>query len=452
MMRGIVIAGTHSGCGKTTVALGIMACLRKRGLNVQPFKTGPDFIDAGLHYLAAGRQSSNLDQWMCGDDGVVRSYLRAGHDADIAVVEGVMGMYDGRYNTSRLARLLDLPVILVIDASGMAESAAAVAKGFAEYEKEHNSGPNIKGVIFNRVASARHFERLKKDINNLLILGYLPREAAFGIPHRHLGLVTAEERPLSPENLSFLSEAAEKNIDLDAVIAISRAPAKSVGMPGHERRCNSKRFRLGIVYDEAFNFYYRENIELLQEAGAEIISFSLLKDSSLPKDIDSIYIGGGYPELHAEKLSGNRAMLSSIREWAEAGRPLYAECGGLMYLSRGIQDMRGRFFDMAGVFGFSTRMLKRPRLGYRNVRLGTGCILGMPGDLLKGHEFHYSEIVSGGYPEEAIYDVKTDSDEEAGPDGFVYKNTLAGYIHMHFGSNPSIAACFADFSKGVRTA
>lgn len=451
MIRGIVIAGTHSGCGKTTVALGIMAGLRKRGLVVQPFKAGPDFIDAGLHFLAAGRHSRNLDQWMCGDEGVVRSFFRAAHDADIAVVEGVMGMYDGSLNTFRLAQLIGLPVVLVIDASGIAESAAAVAKGFAEYGNDH-SCPNISGVIFNRVASTRHFERLRKAIDGLPVLGHLPRESAFGIPHRHLGLVTAEESPLTPAGLDLLSEAVEKNIDLDAVLAMSRTPAKAGGMQGRESRHNSGGFRLGIAYDEAFNFYYHENIELLQEAGAEIIKFSLLKDPFLPKEIDSVYIGGGYPELYAERLSSNRAMLCSIREWAEAGMPLYAECGGLMYLSQGIQDKTGRFFDMAGVFPFHTKMLDRPRLGYRRVRLRTGCILGMPGDLIRGHEFHYSEIASGRYHGDAIYDVATDSDAEAWPDGFLYKNTLAGYIHIHFGSNPSIATCFANFSKGVRTA
>lgn len=472
-MRGIVIAGTHSGSGKTTVALGVMAALRKKGLTVQPFKAGPDFIDAGLHRLAAGRVSRNLDLWMCGPGYVKECFARHAAGADIAVVEGVMGLYDGDRSTASLAALLGARVVLVVDACGMAESAGAVVKGFVEFgarSAEHevrnaecgvrSERLNFAGVIFNRVASENHYARLKNSVKGMPVLGYLPRETEFEIPHRHLGLTTAEEDPLGRENMEKLADAVLRHIDLEGLVpgAAGRAkhpplqgegqggdgggeePRKQEGTRPHPGPLpegeGAPKIRIAVAYDRAFCFYYEDNLDLLREAGAEIIRFSPLSDAALP-DADAVYIGGGYPELHAETLSRNSAMRAAIRAWTEAGKPLYAECGGLMYLSHAIEK-NGEAFPMAGVFPFETRMLGKPRLGYREVVLREDCIIGRPGDIRRGHEFHYSEIAGGASG--TTYRVGDNRGKILPDEGFRYKRTLASYIHLHFGSDRQCAS------------
>lgn len=472
-MRGIVIAGTHSGCGKTTVTLGILAALRKKGLTVQPFKTGPDFIDTGLHGIATGRASRNLDQWMCGPDYVVECFRRRAADVDIAVVEGVMGMYDGDCSTAGLALLLRAPVILVVDAYGLAESAGAIVQGFAGFggAGEH---PKIAGVIFNRVASENHYGRLKAGVGDARVLGYLPREWDFEIPHRHLGLTIAEEHPLAAGNIDKLADAVLRHIDVDAVIRnaevriqnsgsefyrvdakdakdITNSARSGLDKPSRSSRLRgSAGFRLAIASDKAFSFYYEDNLDLLRDAGAEIIRFSPLDDPTIPGGADAVYIGGGYPELHAEALSRNSSLLASIREWADAGKPLYAECGGLMFLSQGIRDFDDRLFPMAGMFPFETRMLKRPRLGYREILLQEDCVLGSRGEKCRGHEFHYSEIAGGAAG--SVYSMCDGRGKSLPVEGYRRKNTLASYVHVHFGSNRGIAGSFAAFVKGERTA
>jgi len=477
-MRGIVIAGTHSGCGKTTVTLGIMAALRKRRLAVQPFKAGPDFIDAGLHRLVADRPSRNLDLWMCGQDYVTRCFRKHAADADIAVIEGVMGMHDGDRSTASLARLLRVPVVLVIDTYGMAESAGAMVKGFTEFgvrssecgvtgEKLH-----FAGVIFNRVASESHFARLKDSVRTVPVLGYLPREMDFEIPHRHLGLTTAEENPLTAENIDKLADAVLKHIDLEGLI--KSAECRSAFPPSHPHPPKEaapltgpagplpegegeRKFRIAVAYDKAFSFYYEDNLDLLCDAGAELVRFSPLADLAIP-EAAAVYIGGGYPELYAEALSRNGSMLSSIQAWAEAGKPMYAECGGLMYLSKGVRDFDNTLFGMAGVFPFETRMMKKPRLGYREIVLNEHCILGSKGEKYRGHEFHYSEILedrdqgSGVRGQGNAYTVTNASGNRLPDEGFKYKGALASYIHLHFGGNERRAKLFADIVKGERTA
>lgn len=471
-MRGVVIAGTHSGCGKTTVTLGLLAALKRKGLRVQAFKTGPDFIDSGLHGMITGRPSRNLDLWMCGADYVSDCFERNSVGADIAVVEGVMGLYDGAYSTAKLAVRLGLPVVLVIDAYGMAETAGALVRGFAEYMPEGNTG--LAGVILNRVASDNHYERLCAGIRGIKVLGYLPREQEFEIPHRHLGLTVAEENPLSETNIERLADKVLRYIDVDAIVELTaktivtsfplvRTQADSPrrignlsydGKEGLRTSRNDKKRIIVVAYDRAFCFYYEDNLDLLRDAGAEIVRFSPLCDPSLPEGTEAIYIGGGYPELHARELSANSSMLSAINIWAASGRPLYAECGGFMYLSKGIHDFEGNFFGMAGVFPFETRMKKgRSRLGYREVSLQKDCILGEKGATLRGHEFHYSEIDSDAGPGSAvstIYSVRNGSGQELRDEGYRYKRALASYIHIHFGSNPDIAGKFIGSCGGER--
>lgn len=474
-MKAVVIAGTHSGCGKTSVSLAVMAALRKKGLSVQPFKAGPDFIDAGLHGLAAGRRSRNLDIWMAGQDYVRGCFQRHAGDADIAVIEGVMGMYDGEYSTASLARLLDVPVILVIDAYGMAESAGAVVYGFVEFGVRgldcralragcttesgdgRGAGPIIAGIIFNRVASENHYLRLKESVAGPPVLGYLPRDAEFEIPRRHLGLVTAEEDSIPHQNIDRLADAALEHIDIEEIIRRAEIVFRDedeaprpfdlyrLGSKERLRGLAGRPIRIAVAYDKAFSFYYGDNIDLLAAAGAELVYFSPISDHAIPGHVDAVYIGGGYPELYAEELSGNSAMLGSVKAWAEDGRPVYAECGGLMYLSSGIHGFDGRMFRMTGVFPFETMMSKRPRLGYREVELIDDCVIGEKGCVFRGHEFHYSEIIKengrrqGAMSYDKIYHVKDKTGECLGSEGFMYKKTLASYIHLHFGSNPAAA-------------
>ncbi|MBI5740053.1 MAG: cobyrinate a,c-diamide synthase [Nitrospirae bacterium] len=472
-MKGIIIAGTHSGCGKTTVTLGILAALKKKGLTVQSFKAGPDFIDAGLHKLITGRPSRNLDLWMCGIEYAAQCYKRNAADADMAVVEGVMGLYDGNMSTAYLASTLDLPVILVVDAYGMAESAGAVVKGFKEFRVQSSEFSNRKdreaqfpeselqtlnsklsfaGVIFNRVASENHFNRLKGSVRDAPVLGYLPRDIDFEVPHRHLGLATAEENPLGDEAIQKLTDVVLKYIDVKELLKGARV----MGQGSKEKTSYpiapcppDPAVRIAVARDRAFCFYYEDNLDLLRDAGAEIITFSPLSDSKIPDGVDALYIGGGYPELYAKELSANGMMLDSIKQFAAGDMPVYAECGGFMYLTNGIwsmEDGKSKLWEMAGIFPFDTQMKDRlSRLGYREIYLKEDCILGRKDSVIRGHEFHYSEIEDSS--QQSIYSVRDGSGNLLPDEGYRIKNTIGSYVHTHFGSNREIAKIFIDYIK-----
>lgn len=453
-MRALIVAGTHSGCGKTTVALGLMSACGAMGLRVQPFKCGPDFIDAGIHKLITGQPSRNLDIWMCGEDYVEKCLYKHSKMADISIIEGVMGIFDGKYSTASVARLLNIPVILVVDAYGMAESAGALIRGYKEWAKE--AGINLKWIIFNRVGSHRHFLRLKNSVRGVDILGYLPRSLNFQIPHRHLGLMVAEENPIKGEDINKLAEAVQKNIDVQSLISgseirsnISAMSPSSVNI--EMSNCQPQFKRIAVAYDKAFCFYYEDNLDMFRNECAEIVKFSPLTDSNLPDDIDAIYLGGGYPELYAKGLSDNKSMLQDIKDWSQSGMPIYAECGGLMYLSKGIYDQDGRFFDMSGVFPFETSISLKGMafLGYREALLKSDCIVGYKGDVLRGHEFHYSEIRDKSSDINRLYSIKDGNGESLEDEGYLFKNTLASYIHLHFGSNPHIAMNFINSIRRV---
>jgi cobyrinic acid a,c-diamide synthase len=456
-MSGLVIAGTHSGCGKTTVTLGILAALKKKNYTVQPFKAGPDFIDTGLHRTITGRASRNLDLWMCGRGYVKELYHRHSAEADAAVVEGVMGLYDGKTSTADLAVMLGLPVILVVDAYGMAESAAAIVRGFRDQGSEIRV--NIAGVIFNRIGSERHYKRIKDSIQDVPVLGYLPRDLDFKIPHRHLGLIVAEEDPIGAEEIDKLADSVLEHIDIEAIMqgaGVGGQGAEPAG-PVLENKTGTRKadLKIGVAYDRAFCFYYEDNFDLLRAEGVTIVKFSPLADSTIPDGLDALYFGGGYPELYAEELSRNSSMLDSIKEWSGSGMPVYAECGGFMYLTEGIYDFDNNFHQLAGVFPFKTVMKKgRAHLGYREVILQQDSIAGNRGTVIRGHEFHYSEITdrdqgSGarGQDTELIYSVKDSTGNHTYSEGYRIKNVLGSYIHIHFGSNPSIANKFVHFIK-----
>ena len=450
MQRGIVIAGTHSGCGKTTVTLGLLSALKKNGMKVQPFKAGPDFIDAGLHTFVTGVPSRNLDLWMCGEQGVKECFYQHTVDIDMAVLEGVMGMYDGPYSTAALAEILHLPVLLVVDAYGMAESAGAMVKGYAEYSVGKIRAVKktaIAGVIFNRVSSEVHFNMLKHAVRDVPVFGYLPKDNDMEIQERHLGLMTAQENPVTRQSLDTLGDLVIKHIDVDGIIDTAGNKSHKPSMPESvsKSRIDKHKIRIALANDKAFCFYYEDNLEILREAGAEIIQFSPLSDEHVP-DADVLYIGGGYPEMHAHALSENESMLGSIRSWVNDDKPVYAECGGMMYLSKGIYDFDNRFHGMVDVMPFETKMERsRLHLGYREIILKRDCILGKKGDRLRGQEFHYSQRMNV-IPDASLktcYTLMPGNTEE----GYCVKGVLASYVHVHFCSRPGIAEWFINFVK-----
>jgi cobyrinic acid a,c-diamide synthase len=440
--RGVVIAGTQSGVGKTTVTLGLLAALRRRGLTVQPFKVGPDFIDPGHHTRAAGRVSRNLDGWMLSREANLTLFRRQARQAEVAVVEGVMGLFDGydglseAGSTAQMTKWLGLPVLLVVDARAMARSAAALVTGFAGFDP----ALSLAGVVLNRVGSAGHLEYLQQALSQLKGIkcwGGLLRDQELCIPERHLGLTTAEDHRLDDAYLDRLAEVMEAHLDLDGLLAalppraLPEEPAPEAAPPT---------VRLGVARDRAFCFYYPENLELLAGLGAELVSFSPLEDRELPADLHGIYLGGGYPELYAGQLADNEGLKQALKQRAAEGLPIYAECGGLMYLSREIRDLDGRLFPMAGVLPFTVQMLPRLKaLGYREVTLTADGLLGPAGTRARGHEFHYSEIVGRPDGVPRLYRLTPRRGGEAVSEGYCENHVLASYVHLHFGSNPEVA-------------
>lgn len=456
-IRGLVIAAAGSGSGKTTVSLGLMAALARRGLRVAPFKVGPDFIDPGHHRQVTGCPSRNLDGWMLSRETNQDIFRRAAQGADVAVVEGVMGLFDGfdgrseEGSTAQMAKWLDLPVLLVVDARSMARSAAALVQGFERFD------PDVRfaGVVFNRVGSPGHLEYLREALEGAVAMplrGGLPRETALEIPERHLGLVTAEDHPLEGGRVQRLADLMEGHLDLAALVAdLPELPVPPPPAPTPSPQGEGPPVRLGVARDAAFCFYYPDNLDRLAAAGAEVISFSPLADSDLPPDLDGLYLGGGYPELHADRLAENRRLREAIGAAGRAGMPIYAECGGLMYLCRELAPGAGGLRPMCGIFPMTVRMLPRRRaLGYREVRLTADCLLGPSGATLRGHEFHYSEIVSGAAGVENVYAVTPRRGGAPAGEGFRAGRTLGSYIHLHFGSRPQAAESFVAACRAWR--
>ncbi len=428
--------------GKTTVTLGLLAALRRRGLTVQPFKVGPDFIDPGHHTQVAGRVCRNLDGWMLSKEANLGIFRRHAAQAEVAVVEGVMGLFDGydglseAGSTAQMAKWLSLPVLLVVDARAMARSAAALVQGFANFDPHLN----LVGVVFNRIGGATHLEYLQQalaQLEKVKCVGGLPRDAELAIPERHLGLTTAEDHNLGPQYLEHLANLMEAHLDLEGLLAALPSLTVTEASP---QGAVSPFVRLGVARDQAFCFYYPENLEWLKHYGAELVPFSPLKDRQLPENLQGIYLGGGYPELFARQLMENQTLKAAIKEQAEAGMPIYAECGGLMYLSQEIEDLQGTSHPMVGVLPFKVRMLPRLRsLGYREITLAAAGLLGPAGSRARGHEFHYSEIVNEAGAIQKLYRVTPRQGGEPTAEGFCYKNVLASYVHLHFGSNPEMA-------------
>ncbi|GAB6082911.1 cobyrinate a,c-diamide synthase [Desulfuromonas carbonis] len=459
-MRPLLIAAPASGCGKTTVTLGLLAAMRRRGLVVAPFKVGPDFIDPGHHAAACGGSSRNLDGWMCGEAWVRESFARSSAGADLAVIEGVMGLFDGAAggsdtgSSAEIARWLGARVLLVIDARAQARSAAALVQGFVNFE------PRLEfaGVLCNRVGSDNHRALLTEALAAVPglppLLGCLPRAAELALPERHLGLVTAGDCGRDEEFFARLADAIERHVDLDRLLGgRGRLDGRGQVLTWDTRvpcqdltpRIRPPKVRIGVARDAAFCFYYPENLELLAAAGAELVEFSPLSDGRLPEGLDGLYLGGGYPELHADQLAGNRSLLDGLKQAAAAGLPIYAECGGLMLLAESID---GR--AMTGIFPGAARLLpRRKALGYRAVTLRKDTLLGPAGTVVRGHEFHYSEFEPGAVVDR-VYRVSRRDGAALADEGFRRGNLLASYIHLHFGSNPQVAEHFVTCCRNHR--
>ncbi|MEM0448214.1 MAG: cobyrinate a,c-diamide synthase [Methanomassiliicoccales archaeon] len=441
----IMIAGERSGVGKTTIALGIMAALRRRGLKVQPFKAGPDFLDPMHHSQVAGRPSRNLDTWMF-PEYVLESFLRASEGADISVIEGVMGLYDGfdgrseEGSSAHLAKTLRCPVALVIGASSSSRSLGALALGFASYDKE----VDLRAVIFNRISGEKHLQIAEDSLKGLLSLGGIPQRKEAHLSSRHLGLVPAEEEDNS-QRYEEARRMVEENLDLDMLVEIARsAPDLEGEVFPHDKE--SADCRIGVARDEAFNFYYEDNFDLLRAAGAELEFFSPLREG-VP-DVDGLYIGGGYPEIFAQRLAENEECITRIREECLAGVPVYAECGGMMYLCSRLVDLQGNSHRMASVFQEEVRMGDRLQaLGYVRMRVLRDNILSRQGDEIRGHVFHYSSVPSSETRAWA-YELSKPGGISGRMDGLMRCNTLASYSHLHFGTDPRIARRFVEACTG----
>jgi cobyrinic acid a,c-diamide synthase len=431
----IVVAGTHSGTGKTTVASGLMAALCKKGLRVAPFKVGPDFIDPSYHTLAAGRHGRNLDAFLSGPGMVAPLFAHGARGADVAIVEGVMGLFDGKSgggelaSTAHVAKLLDAPVVLVVDARAMARSVAATVHGYTTFDP----GLKVSGVVLNRVGSSVHERMLRDALKplNIPVLGVLHRDDAIQTPDRHLGLVpVAERRDEARRSLDALGAVVSNSLDLDGIVKLARSAGPldaEPWSPGSAPLDLQDSVRIAVATGPSFSFLYRENLESFEAAGAEVAFFDPTTDERLPARTDALYLGGGFPETNAEALSSNSAMRESVRSFAESGRPVVAECGGLLYL---VRELDGH--PMCGVLDATARMTGRLALGYREATAPTASPLAEAGTGVRAHEFHYSSVEPGAGRRPAWYLA------DRGPEGFVDGGVHASYLHTHWAAAPEL--------------
>jgi cobyrinic acid a,c-diamide synthase len=445
----VVIAGASSGVGKTTISTGLMGALRAAGFTVQAFKVGPDYIDPSYHKTVTGRPSGNLDAWMVPQDQIVELFTQAAASADIAVVEGVMGLYDGvsgldeTGSTAQIAKTLRCPVLLVIDTYSMARTVAAVALGYKRFDEN----VNISGIILNRVGSATHAAWCKQaieDATGIPVVGALPCNAEIELAERHLGLIPTPEKEPVDQFFAKTTNFVRSNVDLDAIVKIARAVPEvpEVKHPIYPAQPRPKNVAIGVAFDEAFNFYYSGNLDLLEAYGAELKWFSPIHDKAPPVGVDGLYIGGGFPEMLAEKLEANVAMRGAIKKAANSGMPIYGECGGLMYLTDSIVDFDGNPFRMAGVLPAETVMVKKVLLNYALADVTRDNPLSKAGVCLRGHEFHSSKLVDVPADAEFAYSLRRGEGIVGNRDGWLQQNVLAAYMHVHFAQDARIAQTF----------
>ena len=467
----ITMAGTASGVGKTTITIGILAALTDLGYQVQPFKVGPDYIDPGFHSLVTGRKSRNLDSYFMDSETLKEVFLNAAGRAELSVIEGVMGLYDGKKglemegSTAGIARTLDSPVILVLDAGKMAQSAAALVAGYKNFDPELR----LEGVILNNIGSSGHYAMIREIMEDRLeirVLGYLPRNEKLVLPERHLGLVPVTESGELAEFVSHLKELVKDHIDLEGILSLARRtePLSSTGrnifnrvsqlqqekkqQEGKQEWENQKeneasgkniQVSLGVPYDEAFNFYYQDNLDILEGYGAQLEYFSPLQDERLP-EVDGLYLGGGFPENFLAELAANRSLKEEILEKAREGLPIYAECGGLIYLAREVSNFKGENFPLVGLIPGKVVMGDSLQaMGYVRAEVRRDNLLSRAGDEIKGHEFHYSRLIDLPEGVEYCYKLYGGRNSEGRKGGIIVENTLASYLHLHFASNLNLA-------------
>jgi cobyrinic acid a,c-diamide synthase len=433
----LLIAGVSSNVGKTTVTVALAHALAQRGLKVATFKCGPDYLDPTYHRRASGRACHNLDGWMMGHEAVLETFAEASEGADIALIEGAMGLFDGASassnegSSSEIARWLEAPVLLVIDASGMARSVAALVHGFASFDP----ALHVAGVIGNRVGSEGHLALLREACP--LVVGGMIHARSERFPSRHLGLHAADD--IADAQLTTWSERLLAHTDLDAILALARK-APALAPRARVTRAQSRRCRIGIARDAAFSFYYPYNLRLLEQYGAELVPFSPIADAALP-EVDGIYVGGGYPELHAAALAANHGLRREVQALAQRGRPIYGECAGLMWLSDAIVTLDGARHEMLGLIPGAAIMQDRlGALGYVEVETTRDTLLGQAGQRFRGHQFRYSRFESDVPPRR--YRLRVRRNGQLSDEGYGADNVLASYVHAHWASNPALAEAF----------
>lgn len=440
---GVVVAATHSGGGKTTVTAAVARALRRRGLLVRPFKIGPDFIDPAYHREAADAASINLDVWMTGVDGVRRGYRRWSDGADISVIEAMGALYDGEGGTehgsaAHIAKLLDVPVVVVLDVWGMTRTAAAILDGLRAFDPK----VRIAGCVLNRVGSAAHARMVTEALPQRLrglVVGAIPHRDELEIRERHLGLVTVDENATTAAAREDAFVCAGELLDLDKILSIAGTGGRRAAKPPAAPTIRSAAARLAVAGDRAFCFYYEENLLLLRAAGFELVPFRPTLDPQLPSGVDAVYLGGGYPESFAAELEANASLAAELRDRAAGGTPVYAECGGLMYLARSLTGFDGARHAMAGVLPLDVVMdPQHLAIGYVEVRARLASPLGKAGTTVRGQEFHQSRIARADI-DATLYDV-TASDGHSRTDGYRLRNVVASHLHLHFASNRAVVS------------
>jgi cobyrinic acid a,c-diamide synthase len=434
----IVVAGATSGVGKTAITTAIMYALTKNGFHVQPFKIGPDFIDPSYHNLVTGRPSRNLDVWMMGKNGVLKCFNDSSQGADVAIIEGVMGLFDGLSgkddyaSTAQIAKMLEAPVILVIDAGKAARSIAAIALGFLHFDKKLK----IAGFILNNVAGDKHAKFVLDAFAckvNVPIIGIVRRDKKIAIEERHLGLVPALELEKKKRSIHQSAKCISEQIDIDKIKSLCKPINRTKAI---QKAFPLTRIRVAVALDESFNFYYADNFDALRKQQAELIFFSPVNDIELPENIHGIILGGGFPEILADKLEFNQAMIKSISKAATNGMPIYGECGGLMYLTRSIRrnnEGKKKRQKMIGLIEADTFMSGKLTLNYTEA----DCTSSFFEDIYKirGHEFHYSNIENISTDSKFAYTMRRGNGVDNKRDGFIVYNCLASYMHLHFANN-----------------
>lgn len=450
----LVIAGTQSGVGKTTIVSGLLVALRNKGIKAQAYKVGPDYIDPGYHALASGRPCHNLDSWLMPEARLLSMFAATSAGMDVAIIEGVMGLFDGGSggvaSTASVARLLKAPVVLVVNARSAGESVAAVVLGFKLYDPQ----VCLAGVILNQVGSDSHQLMVTEAVERIgvKVLGVIRRNDQLKVPERHLGLLPVTENEATPV-LDKIHAAIAGQLDIPALLELA-ATAVELSIPASPGLPVRRRARIGVAQDEAFSFYYPESLRVLEEMGAELIAFSPLRDSELPM-VDGVLFGGGFPEMFLARLADNHSLLDSIRKAAERGVPMVAECGGYMYLCREVQSFDGRIYSMVGLIPEICRMENRLQaIGYVEATACIDNVLCRAGDVLRGHEFHFSrmEAAEKEVQVQPAFQIRKKRTGATTLGGYANEHLVASYLHIHFAGNPEAARRFVDCCVGSRTA